>query len=82
MIVSDYTYTASAFAVLHCGTTVAFVDSQKDGNSITHIPEKDYAAMEAAITEHTKTIIPVDLGGIICDYERIYQAVENEKHLF
>ena len=42
----------------------------------------DYAAMEAAITEHTKAIIPVDLGGIMCDYERIYQAVENKKHLF
>lgn len=82
VIVPAYTYTASASAVIHCGATVVFVDSQKDGNSITHIPEMDYAAMEAAITEHTKAIIPVDLGGIMCDYERIYQAMENKKHLF
>lgn len=82
VIVPAYTYTASASAVIHCGATVIFVDSQKDGNPITHIPEMDYDAMEAAITEHTKAIIPVDLGGIMCDYERIYQIVESKKHLF
>lgn len=82
VIVPAYTYTASASAAIHCGATVIFVDSQKDGDLITHIPEMDYDAMEAAITEHTKAIIPVDIGGIMCDYERIYQAVENKKHLF
>ena len=82
VIVPAYTYTASASAAIHCGATVIFVDSQKDGDLVTHIPEMDYDAMEAAITEHTKAIIPVDIGGIMCDYERIYQAVENKKHLF
>lgn len=82
VIVPAYTYSASASAVIHCGATVIFVDSQKDGNPITHIPEMDYEAMETAITERTKAIIPVDLGGIMCDYERIYQIVENKKHLF
>lgn len=82
VIVPAYTYTASASAAIHCGATVIFVDSQKDGDPITHTPEMDYDAMEAAITERTKAIVPVDLGGIMCDYERIYQAVENKKHLF
>lgn len=82
VIVPAYTYTASASAVIHCGATVVFVDSQKDGDPITHVPEMDYDALEAAITERTKAIIPVDLGGIMCDYERIYQAVENKKYLF
>lgn len=82
VIVPAYTYTASASAVIHCGATVVFIDSQKDGNPITHIPEMDYDAMESAITEHTKAIIPVDLGGIMCDYDRIYKAVENKRHLF
>jgi dTDP-4-amino-4,6-dideoxygalactose transaminase len=61
---------------------VIFVDSQKDGDPITHAPEMDYDAVEAAITERTKAVIPVDLGGIMCDYDRLYQAVENKKHLF
>lgn len=82
VIVPAYTYSASASAVIHCGATVIFIDSQKDGNPITRIPEMDYDAMEAAITERTKAIIPVDLGGIMCDYERIYQIVKNKKHLF
>lgn len=82
VIVPAYTYTASASAVIHCGANVIFVDSQKDGDPITHAPEMDYDAMEEAITERTKAIIAVDLGGIMCDYERIYQAVENKKHLF
>lgn len=82
VIVPAYTYTASASAAIHCGATVIFVDSQKDGHPITHSPEMDYVAMEAAITDHTKAIVPVDIGGIMCDYERIYQAIENKKHLF
>jgi dTDP-4-amino-4,6-dideoxygalactose transaminase len=82
VIVPAYTYTASASAVIHCGATVIFVDSQKDGDPITHVPEMDYDAVEAAITERTKAIVAVDLGGILCNYERIFQAVENKKHLF
>lgn len=82
VIVPAYTYTASASAAVHCGATVIFVDSQKDGDPITHAPEMDYDAMAAAITERTKAIISVDLGGVMCDYERIYQVVENKKHLF
>lgn len=82
IIVPSYTYTASASAAIHCGATVIFVDSQKNGDSKTHSPEMDYDAMEAAITERTKAIIPVDLGGIMCDYERIFQAVENKKNIF
>ena len=76
VIVPAYTYSASASAAIHVGATVKFVDSQKD------CVEMDYEAMEAAITEQTKAIIAVDLGGIVCDYERIFQAVERKKHLF
>lgn len=76
VIVPAYTYTASASAAIHVGATVIFVDSQE--NSV----EMDYDKMEAAITEKTKAICPVDLGGVICDYDRIYQAVENKKTLF
>ncbi len=76
VIVPAYTYTATASAVLHTGATVVMVDSQKDS------VEMDYDAMETAITEKTKAIIAVDLGGIVCDYDRIYQAVENKKQLF
>lgn len=76
VIVPAYTYTATASAVIHVGATVVMVDSQKD------TVEMDYDAMEAAITEKTKAIVAVDLAGIVCDYDRIYQAVENKKHLF
>jgi dTDP-4-amino-4,6-dideoxygalactose transaminase len=82
VIVPAYTYTATASAAIHCGAKVIFVDSQKDGNPINHSPEMDYDTMEAAITEHTKAVIPVDFGGVMCDYERIYKAVENKRHLF
>lgn len=82
VIVPAYTYTASASAAIHCGANVIFVDSQKDGNPVTHIPEMDYDAIEAMITKRTKAIIPVDFGGIMCDYEQIYQVIENKKHLF
>lgn len=76
VLVPAYTYTSTAAAAIHVGTTVKFIDSQKD------CVEMDYDAMEAAITERTKAIIPVDLGGIVCDYDRIFKAVENKKHLF
>ena len=76
VIVPAYTYTASASAAIHVGAKVIFIDSKPDTF------EMDYDLMEAAITEKTKAIIPVDLAGIICDYDRIFSAVENKKHLF
>ncbi len=82
VIVPAYTYTATASAAIHCGATVKFVDIQKDGDPVTHMPEMDYDALEAAITENTKAIIPVDLGGIVCDYDRIFEIVDRKKDLF
>lgn len=76
VIVPAYTYTASASAAIHVGATVRFVDSQVDS------PEMDYDQLEAAITEKTKAIVPVDLGGVVCDYDRIFEIVEKKKHLF
>ena len=82
VIVPAYTYSASASAVLHCGATVKFVDIQKDGDPVTDMPEMDYDILEAAITEKTKAIITVDLGGIVCDYDRVFEIVERKKNLF
>ena len=82
VIVPAYTYTASASAAIHCGATVKFVDIQKDGNPVTHMPEMDFDALEAVITEKTKAIITVDLGGLVCDYDRILEIVERKKNLF
>lgn len=76
VLVPAYTYTASASAAIHTGATVRFIDCQE--NSL----EMDYDRMEAAITEKTKAVIPVDLGGIPCDYDRICEAVERKKDLF
>lgn len=76
VLVPAYTYTASASAAIHTGATVRFIDCQE--NSL----EMDYDRMEAAITEKTKAVIPVDLGGIPCDYDRIYEAVERKKDFF
>jgi len=76
VIVPAYTYTASASAAIHCGATIKFIDSQADSC------EMDYDKMEAAITEKTKAIIAVDLGGILCDYDRIFQAIQNKRNLF
>ena len=82
VIVPSYTYTATASAAVHCGATVKFVDIQKDGDKTTHAPEMDYDNLEAAITEKTKAIIPVDLGGIVCDYDKIFEIVERNRNLF
>lgn len=76
VIVPAYTYTASASVIDHVGAKIVMVDSQKD-----HY-EMDYDLMEAAITEKTKAIIPVDIGGVLCDYERIYEIIEKKKALF
>ena len=76
VITSAYTYTASASPVIHVGAKVVLVDVAKDSY------EMDYDKLEQAITERTKAIVPVDLGGIICDYERIFEIVERKKALF
>lgn len=76
VIVPAYTYTASASIVCHVGAKLVFVDSRPDSF------EMDYDRMEDAITENTKAIIPVDLGGVPCDYARIFEAVQRKRHLF
>lgn len=82
VIVPAYTYTATASAVIHCGATVKFVDIQKDGDPVTHCPEMDYDALERAVTDKTKAIVMVDLGGIVCDYDRVFNIIERKKVLF
>ena len=76
VIVPAYTYTASASIVEHVGAKIVFVDVQKD------CLEMDYDAVEAAITPDTKAIIPVDLAGIPCDYDRLFAIVEGKKGIF
>ena len=82
VIVPAYTYTASASSAIHCGATVKFVDIQKDGDPVTYMPEMDYVKLEEAITEKTKAIIVVDLGGIVADYEKIFEIVERKRDIF
>lgn len=76
VIVPAYTYTASASAAIHCGAKVVFVDSQKD------CVEMDYEAVAEKITEKTKAIVAVDLGGIVCDYDKLFSVVEKKRDLF
>lgn len=76
VIVPAYTYTASASVVCHVGAKLVLVDVQPD------CLEMDYDALEKAITDKTKAIIPVDLAGIPCDYDKIFAVVEAKKHLF
>lgn len=76
VIVPAYTYTASAEVVCHVGAKLVFIDSQPDSL------EMDYDAVEKAITDKTKVIIPVDLAGIPCNYDRIFSIVEKKKSLF
>lgn len=82
VIVPAYTYTASASAAIHCGATVKFVDIQRDGDKMTHSPEMDYGKLEEAINEKTKAVITVDIGGIVCDYDKVYKIVKKKKALF
>lgn len=82
VIVPAYTYTSTASAAIHCGANVRFVDIQKNGAPDTRMPEMNYETLEAMITEKTKAIIPVDLGGIVCDYDKIYKIVESKRELF
>ena len=76
VIVPAYTYTASCSVICHVGATPVMVDCGKDSF------EMDYDKLPDLITEKTKVIIPVDLAGIICDYDKIYKAIESKKHLF
>ena len=76
VIVPAYTYTASCSVICHVGATPVMVDIQQDH------PEMDYAKVAEAITKRTKVIIPVDLAGIVCDYETLYRVLEGEKRLF
>lgn len=76
VIVPAYTYSASASIVDHVGAKIVFVDVQEG------CLEMDYDKLEAAITEKTKAIIPVDLGGVPCDYDKIFAIVEKKKALF
>ena len=76
VIVPAYTYTATASVTQHVGATLVMVDSQKDN------VEMDYDKLAEAITEKTKVIVPVDIAGIVADYDRVYEIVEQKKGLF
>lgn len=76
VITTAYTYTATAAVVCHVGAKLVLVDTQTDSL------EPDYDAIEKAINERTKAIIPVDLGGVPCDYDRIFDIVNAKKSLF
>lgn len=76
VITTAYTYTATASVISHVGAKIVMLDT---GRNSFHI---DYEAIESAITEKTKVIMPVDIAGVMCDYERIYEIVNRKKHLF
>ena len=76
VITTAYTYTASASVVCHVGAKLVLVDVRPNSY------EMDYDLLEQAITERTKAIIPVDLGGVICDYKKIFDIVERKRALF
>lgn len=76
VITSAYTYTASASVIDHVGAKIVLVDTAPGSY------EMDYDRLEAAVTERTKAVIPVDVGGILCDYERVFSIVEGKRSLF
>ncbi|WP_346989398.1 DegT/DnrJ/EryC1/StrS family aminotransferase [Bacteroides caccae] len=76
VIVPAYTYTASASVIAHVGATIKMVDIQEDTF------EMDYGQLADVITEKTKVVVPVDLAGVVCDYDRIFEIVESKKSLF
>lgn len=76
VITSAYTYTASASVIHHAGAKIVLMDTSKDSF------EMDYEKLEQAITKKTKAIIPVDIGGVMCDYDRIVEIVNRKKKLF
>lgn len=76
VITSAYTYTATASVTCHVGAKVVMVDTAPDSF------EMNYDKLADAITERTKVVLPVDLAGVVCDYDKIFAAVESKKHLF
>ncbi|MFI3605616.1 DegT/DnrJ/EryC1/StrS family aminotransferase [Vagococcus fluvialis] len=76
VITSAYTYTASASVIHHVGAKIVLVDTQKDSY------EMDYEQLESKITEETKAIIPVDIAGIMCDYDKLFEIVERNREKF
>lgn len=76
VITCAYTYTATASVTCHVGAKVVMVDTAPESF------EMDYSKLADAITERTKVIIPVDLAGVVCDYDKVFEAVESKKHLF
>ena len=76
VIVPAYTYTASASVVCHVGAKLVLVDCGDTGY------EMDYQALKEAINENTKAVIPVDLAGIMCDYDKVLEIVESKKNIF
>jgi dTDP-4-amino-4,6-dideoxygalactose transaminase len=76
VIVPAYTYTATASVVTHVGAQLVMIDCAPDSFEI------DYDRLADLITEKTKVIMPVDLGGVVCDYDKIFAAIESKKHLF
>lgn len=76
VITSAYTYTASASVIKHVGAKIVLVDTAKDSFHI------DYEAIGDAITSKTKAIIPVDIAGVMCDYDKLYKVLENKKSVF
>ena len=76
VITSAYTYTASASIIHHVGAKIVLVDTAPDSY------EMDYEKLADAITEKTKVIIPVDIAGKMCDYDKLYEVVDSKRHLF
>lgn len=76
VIVPAYTYTATASVVQHVGAKLVMIDSQKDS------VEMDYDKLAAAINERTKVVVPVDIAGVVADYERVFSIVESKKSLY
>ena len=76
VITTPYTYTATASVICHVGAKIRFVDTQKDSF------EMDYEQVAACINERTKAVIPVDIAGVPCNYEKIFAAVESRRELF
>ena len=76
VIVPAYTYTATASVTQHVGCKLVMVDSQKDS------VEMDYDQLEKAITEKTKVIAPVDIAGVVANYDKVFEIVERKKALF
>lgn len=83
VIVPAYTYTASASAAIHCGAKIIFADiANPNGADDTHMPEMDYEAVGELITNRTKAVITADIGGIVCNYEKLFKIVEEKRNLY